>query len=550
MALAVANPLAHLGRAREIAGIFTRYGFGEFAFKLGFGEVAPVENANATPAAERFVAALQELGPTFIKLGQVLSTRPDIFPEPWIVALKKLQENAKPLEQSVAREQLQASLGRDIGEVFARFDDKPLAAASIGQVHGAQLRSGEEVVVKILRPNIEKIIRADVAILGKLAELAEKALPELQAFRPTGLIAEFERAIVREVDFTREARNAQRFAQHFSERPDVVVPVIHTQYSSRTVLVMERLQGVAITDYARIGDDPKVLAKLGIDLVFTMAFVNGFFHADPHPGNIWALPGNRIGLLDMGMADMVMPETRDALIDLMFAIVSDDPEGLANAVLQIATVPDDINLKAYRRDAFAIYEDHVRGRPLKDIAMAEIVAASLDIARKHRIAIPTDITMILKALATIEGVGKMLDPDLDLVNEAKPYVLKVVNLRFGPDRIKRDVLRTGMSLYELATTMPRRVDKILHRLETGRFGVEAELDGFTRASDDLARGLDRIAAALVIVALVGGAASLRDIEVFQYRGWPIATVVGYVLAWALAAVVLIGPLVRRLGRRD
>ncbi len=548
----VLNPLAQVARVREITRIFVRFGFGEVFQKMGLTGKRTEHEESLTSSqitAKRFVQALEALGPTFIKLGQVLSTRPDIFPEEWIIALEQLQEDVAPLEFAVIEAQLIEGLSGQIDDIFTEIDPIPIAAASIGQVHAAKLGDGTEVVLKVLRPGIAENIRSDVALLKALASLAEASIPELRAFRPTGIIREFERAITKEIDFTLEARNARRFADNFSDRDDIVVPKIYTEFSSRTILVMERIYGVKITDFAKVGADPKALASLGVDLVFSMAFVHGFFHADPHPGNIWALEGNRIAILDMGMADSVMPHTRDVLVDLLFGVISDDADTIGEVLLRLSDKPEDLDLAAYKRDVFQLYEDYVRGLPLAEISMADVVSSAIDAARKHKLVVPTDITMLLKSLATIEGVGKQLHPELDIVTEARPYVLKIVNMRWGLDRIKKDGLSAVMAIYELVLKLPHRTDQILQRIENGKLVDRLNIPQMNYATSEMTRSIDRLSFAIIIVALVTASGYLLDHEILQYKGIPILSYLGFSLAAALGSIVVIAPVLRRFWKR-
>lgn len=543
--------IQNVGRLRGIATVFMRFGFGELVARTGLRRrsVRTEESDDPATAPRRFINALQELGPTFVKLGQLLSTRPDLISERWIVELETLQESVDELTQEQAEQVLHDGLKLPFEQVFRSFDWNAAAAASIGQVHHAELLDGTEVVVKLLRPRIEETVRADLSILSVLADLLERTLPELRAFRPTGLVAEFKRAITREIDFEREARNIQRFRSNFEDHEKVVVPEVFEQYGSRTVLVMERLYGVKVTDCAELGCDAPILARLGIEVVFQMAFVDGFFHADPHPGNIWALEGNRLGLLDMGMADVVMPATRDILIDLLFAILSEDPEAIGDVVLRIADNPEDIDLKSYHRDLFQIYEDHIRGLPLSQISMAGIVRSCFDAARVHGLVIPTDLAMLLKGLATIEGVGKQLDPKLDIVEAARPWVLKVLRMRWGTDRLKKDGIGAATAVYELAMKGPGKMSVILDKLQRGKFKTVLEIDGLDHRLSELTRSHDRISFAMVILALVFAAGVVAPFDPFRFQGIPVLAALSIVAAVVLAAGALISPLLRRLWTR-
>ena len=551
MVIQLIGSIRGISRAREIARVFAQYGFGEFVTRMGLGSDAKTE-ANTSPeesvSAIRFVNALQELGPTFVKLGQVLSTRTDLLPASWIKALTQLQENVEPLSQDAVRRQLSMHYGEAPETVFNSFGWQPLASASIGQVHAAKLHDGTDVVVKVQRPELTKLIRDDIVVLRLLAQLAEATIPELQGFRPTGIIDEFERTIIKETDFSREARNAKRFKDNFADRKDVIVPQVYENLSGRTVMVMERLYGVKITDCHEIGNDPKIMARLGIDVIFKMAFVDGFFHADPHPGNIWAMEDNRIALLDLGMADSVLPHTRDVLIDLMFAVVSEDADAIAEVLLSLSDRPDNLNIRAYKRDVFVLYEEHVRGLPLKDISVAELVTAAMEAGRKHKLVIPTDLSMLLKALGTLEGVGKILDPDLDIVSEARPYVLKIVGMRWGPDKLSKDALSFAVGSYELIRKLPRRLETILEKAERGDRGT-LQIPQIATAGDTLARSLDNIAYAIVIASLVAASGAIRDWPLQIWRGIPILTVAGYLLAGVLGFMVVVGPTTRRLWQK-
>lgn len=541
--LRIPRAVQNIQRFRQIAGVLIEYGFDELVIQAGIADRWYLRNARraeltniSTPV--RFAAMLERLGPSFIKLGQVLSTRADILPEAWVTALQRLQDTVKPLDFATLRSTVEAATG-PLTTAFAVFDETPLATASVSQVHAATLPSGEKVVVKIVRPGMREQVLADVQLMRVFAQLAEQQIPELQAFRPTGVIAEFERAIIKEMDLRRELRNIERFRKNFAAQPQVVIPQVYAQLSNANVLVMERLEGVRITDYHKVGADPVALARLGVEIVFQMAFFDGFFHADPHPGNIWALPGNKIGLLDMGMADFVIPETRDTLVDLLAAIATDDPDRLVAALSDLGELPADLNRKAFKRDVLLLYEEHIRGAKLAEINMGSLLAQAIDIGRRHRIIIPTDITMMLKGLGTMEGIGKQLYPDLDIVSEARPHVLKLLGLRWGPERLAKQVVGALTKTFDLVVSLPERAENVLHQVETGQFRTRSEIIGLERHVALLAATGNRIAAGLIVLSLTVAAAALWQNPIWQVRGIPVLAIVAATAATVVGLGLLL-----------
>lgn len=546
--LRIPQTVKNIQRFRQIAAILVETGFAEVLIRLDLAERwwLPRRRGDAFVAEslpQRFAAMLERLGPSFIKLGQILSTRADLFDDEWVAALARLQDTVAPLDFAELEPLVTAVTG-PLDAVFAEFERTPLATASVSQVHAAVLKDGTAVVVKVVRPGIRAQVAADVDLMRIFASLLEQRIPELKAFRPTGVVAEFERAITREMDLRREARNIERFQRNFAGDDRVVVPRIWRQWCDRNVLVMERIDGVRITDYERYGNDPKVLAQLGVEVVFKMAFSDGFFHADPHPGNIWTLPHNRIALLDMGMADFVMPDTRDLLVDLLFAVVSDDVAALVAAVRKLGDVPDTLDSAAFKRDVVAIYEDFVRGVNLEQIEIADLITACVEVARKHRIVIPTDLTLLLKGLATIEGIGKQLDPELDIVAAVRPHVSKLIGQRWGPERLAKQVLAAAAQTYELAIGLPGRGERLLHQLERGQLTTRTEVLGLVNGAAGLARVGRAVALALLVVATTIAGAALWQAPVYTWRGVPVVASVLLLFAAGLGSVVVLDFIVR------
>lgn len=479
MALSLSKRVRNIARFRDIMAVLAAHGFDQLVDQLELEERAiirnmiPARERDKTPA-RRFVEALEELGPTFIKLGQILSTRPDLLPEDLIVELKKLQSHVKEEPFEEIRKQIEASVDEDLDQVFERLDEKPLAAASVAQVHRATLRrDGRQVVLKVLRPGIREVIENDLDILYFLAGLAERH-PEARLMHPRGVVREFERAMTRELDLTHELANIRRFRQNFAQTEWMVIPEPIDDLSTRNMLVMDFLDGVPFTDFEKVGAARERIARRGVAGVFKMAFDDGFFHADPHPGNVLALAGSRIGMLDMGLAGRVDRVMRDKVISLLAALVQDDPDRIAEAVYAFGEATAAVDFNAFKKDVLDVYEDELRGRELRHVAFGKIISRLFRISSTHKMGIPADLTLLFKSLVTIEGVAKEVYPELDVLEEARPFVKRLLMERYSPDRLAADVADLIQSSHSLLQALPRRMDRLLGDLEQGRLVIRVE----------------------------------------------------------------------------
>jgi len=402
----------NLQRLREILGVIVKYGFGDLVARL------EIENALELGLSllrfrrqrrelvrytteERIRMAFEELGPTFVKLGQILATRPDLIPMSLIVELRKLQDAVPPFGSAAARNQIESALGRPIAELFAEFDDAPIAAASIAQVHRARLFSGEEVAVKVRRPGLEQVIGTDLEILRGLASLLEENAPELRAYAPTEIVEEFARAITLEIDLSNEASNMQRFARNFAGDPKVHVPQLFETHSKPAVLTMEFVRGIKAKDIAGLdaaGIDRRKLAAGGVEFCLRQVFDHGFFHADPHPGNLFVLPGEVIVPIDMGMMGVLEPELVDALLELLVGILLRDAEKIARLFARLELIDDRVDRVRLRRDITALLERYA-SLPIGQVDVAALIGSLFEVLQRHRVRVPPELLLMGKALA-------------------------------------------------------------------------------------------------------------------------------------------------------
>lgn len=491
-----------LDRARQIAVVLVRHGFGEVASRLGLssagGPSKSNEGSESSPAGDRATLAqrlrmvLTDLGPSFVKLGQIASTRPDLIPADVIAELKKLQDAVPPFSAEEARAIVEEQLGAPIHEVFSSFDDEPMASASIGQVHKATLRSAEgdiPVVVKVQRPNVAQTIARDVDLLYWFAHALERAFPESKTYSPTDLVREFDRAITAEIDFVQEADNAVRFAKNFEGHEAIRFPVIYKRASGRKVLTMEYFSGPKIDRAKEHGFDGKVIAARSVDVIIKMIFEDGFFHADPHPGNILVLGTPEapvLGMLDLGLVGHLSPLMRERAIDLMVAAVREDYEAIADALYAMGKPHRKVDQVAYRADVAMLARKYL-GKSLKDIEMSSLITDLVRGAIRHGIDMPPDFLMVGKALMTLEGIGRQLDPDLDVFSAAKPHFLRLLAKRYSPEKVSGDLLRAAVRMSGLAGTMPEQVGEILEDLRKGHLSMKTVDPGLPLAAERLGK---------------------------------------------------------------
>jgi ubiquinone biosynthesis protein len=505
--VSIVHAARDIGRVRDISSVLARYGFGEVLGRMGFGpkRSGPAESSNPESSwATRLRLALEELGPSFVKLGQIMSTRADVLPPELIAELIKLQDAVPPVPFAEIKEQVERSLGASLGEIFAEFEEAPLAAASIAQVHRAKLATDEglmDVVVKVQRPGIGETISSDLDILHTFATLLERAVPESRIYSPAGLVHQFDLAITSELDFATEAENAQRFAQNFRGYKNVKFPIVYRQASSKHVITLEFLDGKKVFDAVASGHSGKKLARLAMDILVKQIFEDGFFHADPHPGNVMVLgtvDDPVIAMFDLGMVGRLSPRLRDLAVDLMVAAVRRDCDSIADVLYAIGTPTKKIDMNAYRAEVAMLAERYI-GKQLKDIDLPALTRDLAQGALKYGVEIPTDFLLVGKALMTTEGVGKAIEPELDVLEEAKPLFLELVKKRYSPERLGNELLRRLERLSGATSNLPEQIRDVLDDLRFGRLTVRTSDADAGSATDRLGR---RVYSGMVGSALI------------------------------------------------
>ena len=504
-----------LNRLRQIAAAVAKHGFGAYLARTRLRDVlgrdAPIAaEGEPLPAADRDTAArfrnlLAELGPTFMKLGQLLSTRPDLLPAHWVEELETLQDAGPPVPLAEIREAIERGLGRPVGELFASMDERPLASASIAQVHLATTHGGERVVVKVQRPRIRERIESDLALLYYLATLLEAVIEETGVYTPTGIIEEFDRTVHEELDFSNEARNAKEMAERARKREFLVIPRVHEELSSDTVLTLDYVEGTKVSEVkAEAGFDPEKIARNVIEAAFRQLFEDGLFHGDPHPGNILVLPGNRIALLDFGLVGRLSRAQQEALVTLIVAVSLHDPDSVARILNRIGTPDAHTPITEFRDDIRQILDRYL-GLKLEEIRTATLLRDLLDLAVRHRIRIPKEYAVLAKASITIEGIIRRLYPKLDILEVGLPYAKELLLARFNPTDASSTLMKSFLKLQGLAEDVPSQLTQILVDLEGGKFRVNVHSEDLERVGGHVrAMGLLLFTGILAAGLTVGG----------------------------------------------
>ena len=511
-----------LGRLRQIVQVLIRHGFGEVVQRAGLGGLVPGKASAESKGtmAERIRLVITDLGPSFVKLGQILSTRPDLVPLDIIAELKKLQDQVPPVPVAQIRVQIEQELGAPVEEVFARFDPEPLACASIGQVHRATLVTPDgpkEVVVKVQRPNIKETIERDIDLLYWLAKAVERSMPEARAYQPIKLVTEFDRAITAELDFTLEADHAIKFAKNFQGHGEIRFPFVHKEASAKRVLTLEFFDGHKVYGAIERGYSGEKICKNTLGLIIKAVFEDGFFHADPHPGNFIILGAPEapiIGVIDLGLVGRLTPQMREKTIDLMIAAVQEDARGIADALYEIGTPTRKVDRKAFDAEVARLAERYL-GKQLGEIELSRLIQDLGGGATRFGLEIPPDFLLVGKALMTIEGVGKEIYPELDVFEEMKPYFMRLMWARYSPERLTHDLVRTLTRISGAATDLPLQGHEILEDLRKGRLEVRTREPMLPISVDVLGR---RVYSGLVVTGLLIASGVLLASESYLLGG--------------------------------
>ena len=483
-------------RWTEIVSVLSKYGLADWISRLNLEFAKDQLKAHAGEAIAResrearIRLALSDLGPTFIKLGQLLSTRADLVGVPLAEELQKLQSNVRADPPEKVRQLVESELGEEIGTLFAEFEEEPIASASIGQVHRARLLSGERVVVKVQHVGIEQKVREDLDVLMGVAQLAE-SVPEFMAYRPMASAAELARTMRRELDFGREERNLVQFAALFETDQTVHIPLPYTDYCTSRILTMEYVDGCKLTDSERLdtlGYDRELLARRGAEIYLKMIFKHGYYHADPHPGNIIVLPNNVLGLIDFGMTGRLDEKLREEIEEMLLAIVRQDTQMLMSVIMRLGKCPLSLDEGAFSND-LADFVSHYSNQSLEKLNLGDALNEMMGMIRRYDIMLPAQVAMLIKTLATLEGSGKLLSPRFSLMEVMQPFQRQMVLRRLSPKRQVRKMQRFYQEMEHLAEVLPRRIMSITEQIQAGRFDVHLDHRGLGPSVNRLVLGM-------------------------------------------------------------
>ncbi|GAB4551785.1 MAG: 2-polyprenylphenol 6-hydroxylase [Rhizobacter sp.] len=549
------------GRLQQIVGVLIRHGLGDMVRRMGWADAlekaghmvrweSAAELARLEPPLQ-VRRALEELGPAFVKLGQILAGRADLFGPEWISEFEKLHSHVPAVPFEELRAQLVEDLGGEPEAVFASFDVEPLAAASIAQVHRARLKDGTEVVVKVRRPGIRRVIDADLRLLERLAAMAAKEWPDLQPYRPVELVRQFGHSLRRELDLANECRQAERIAGNFSQQTDIVIPKMYWEWTHERVNVQQFIGGIPGHALDRVdseGLDRKLLAQRGAHAVLKMIVEDGLFHADPHPGNVFYLPDNRIAFIDFGMVGRLSPVRRGELLKLMLGLVQRDPTAVGDVLIEWADGNSKVEEAALSAD-IDTFVDTYHGVPLAQLSLASMLSDVTGILRKHHLVLPSDLALLIKAFISVEGMGRNLDPEFHMAGEALPLLRRALRARYHPKALAQRSWRSLNRLVDLLTGVPDDLARLLRSVRHSGVQVHIDIHNLQRVGDQLDHAASRMTVGLVVAALIIGSSIVMTVRGGpELLGLPVFGLLGFVGAGVGAMWLLRS--ISRSGRHD
>jgi ubiquinone biosynthesis protein len=529
-----------LGRLRQITGVIAKYGYAEFIRRspeltgdLHGVDLEHGQGGNGVPrtretAPRRFRMMLQELGPTFIKFGQVLSARPDLVSPRYVEELKTLQDRCEPLAFSDIEGAIRDGLGADLTALFKEIDRRPLATASIAQVHRGVTLNGDAVVIKVQRPHIADEVNSDITIMYRLAKFLDSIIEESAMAEPVGIVREFERALNQELNFEIEAANLREFKKLHEPRADIVIPTVYPELSSATVLTMSFLDGVP---FSRLPPevDKKPIAERIVREAFDEVFIDGVFHADPHPGNLMLLKDGRYGILDLGVLGRLTPQMRETLVVLALAIAVRDADTVARTLYRLGQGDERISISSVRDDTVAVFDKYLN-RSIREVDATVLLQDLLMLAMKHKIRVPAEYTMLARAGGTIEGIVREFHPDIDVAKVATPYAEKLLLGRVAPDNVQGGLYKALLQLQGMSQDVPIQLSQILSDLSSGNFNVAVGGRQVEKLTSAILVGSTVVAGAILGGAfIIGTFVALASAE-WKILGVPVTAIAGAVSA--------------------
>ncbi|MDO9167873.1 MAG: AarF/UbiB family protein [Methylobacter sp.] len=547
------NAARDLGRVHDIASVLIRYGFGSFVRGLGMGKALEragrvlhwqhVDEYVNLDTPQRMRRVLEELGPTFIKLGQILATRVDLFSPQYIAEFEKLQDQVPPMSFEELLPQLEEDLGGSIDEFFAHVDRQPLAAASIAQVHKAVLKNGTPVILKIRRPGLRKIIEADLRLLQRIVDIAESESPEIRRFHPKEVLRQFNQSLHRELDLAAESRNAERVAANLVDDVNIKIPKVYWQWTCERLNVQEYIQGIQGRDLDAVdkaGLNRKLLADRGTQAVMKMIMADGFFHADPHAGNVFYLQDNKLAFIDFGMVGRLTEERREQVVSLLYSMINHLPTKVAEILEDWSdNIYTDEQVLTIEIEAFV---DQYSSLALKDLSITSMMSDLMTILRDHKLILPADLALLVKTYITLDGLGRHLNPEFNILVFAEPYVQKIMMERYRPEAIARRSWRNLISVTDLLSSLPKDLRRLLRASRKGAFQVDITVKHLGQYVNHIDNAISRLTMGIVIAALIIGSSIIMTVTggpeifglpAFGFLGYSFATIGGI---WLLLSI--------------